>query len=150
MVFRPGKTQNLKGIRYTYETKQQSAWSIGKHSTQIWGNPQLFAEASGSGSRLSRIEECVFTLTSLIEIIFPSSVEVLGEKCFADYRSPSSVTFESGSRLSQLERGVFSGTGLIEIIFPSSIKVLGEECFADCRSFSSVTFESRSRLREVG
>jgi hypothetical protein len=86
----------------------------------------------------------------LIEIIIPSSVEVLGEKCFYECRSLSLVTFESGSRLSRIEKLAFYRTGLIEIIIPSSVEVLGDGCFYECRSLSSVTFESGSKLREVG
>jgi hypothetical protein len=51
---------------------------------------------------LSRIEKHAFNRTGLIEIILPSSiemivpalVEVLSEECFFDCRSLSSVTFE--------------------------------------------------------
>jgi hypothetical protein len=99
---------------------------------------------------LSRIEKQAFSQTGLIEIILPSSIEVLDEGCFSNCRSLSSVTFESGSRLSRIEKKAFSQTGLIEIILPSSVEVLGEKCFADCRLLSSITFESGSRLREVG
>jgi hypothetical protein len=35
----------------------------------------------------------------LVEIILPSSVEVLNEGCFTECESLSSVTFESSSRL---------------------------------------------------
>jgi hypothetical protein len=38
-----------------------------------------------SGSRLSRIESSAFRVAGLIEIIVPSSVEVLAEECFAGY-----------------------------------------------------------------
>jgi hypothetical protein len=44
----------------------------------------------------------------LVDIILPSSVEVLGDFCFAEYESLSSVTFESGSRLLGIERAVES------------------------------------------
>jgi hypothetical protein len=84
--------------------------------------------------------------TGLVEIIIPQSVEVLGEGCFADCSSLSSVIFEIGSRLSRIENEVFIGTGLVEIIIPASVEVLGEGCFADCSSLSSVTFESGSRV----
>jgi hypothetical protein len=39
----------------------------------------------------------------LVEIVIPSSVEMLGERCFSGCRSLSSITFESGSRLSRIE-----------------------------------------------
>jgi hypothetical protein len=91
-----------------------------------------------------------FRHTGLIQIIFPSSIEVLGETCFHDCRALSSVRFESRSRLSRIECPAFFGTGLIEIILPSSVEVLGEKCFYMCGSLSPITFESGSRLREIG
>jgi hypothetical protein len=47
----------------------------------------------------------------LIEIIIPSSDEILGENCFHECGSLSSVTFESGSRLQGIEREVLHQTG---------------------------------------
>jgi hypothetical protein len=81
----------------------------------------------------------------LIEIILPSSVDILGEKCFSEHKSLSSVRFESGSRLSQIEKEAFSETGLVEIILPGSVKILGERCFEKCKTLSSVRFETRSK-----
>jgi hypothetical protein len=78
--------------------------------------------------------------------MLPASVEVLGEECFYECRSLSSITFESGSRLSGIEARAFCGTNLIEIVIPVSVEILGEECFPPCRSVISVTFESGSRL----
>jgi hypothetical protein len=46
-----------------------------------------------SGSILSRIEKYAFNGTGLVEIILPASVEMLGESCFYDCGSLSSVTF---------------------------------------------------------
>jgi hypothetical protein len=59
-------------------------------------------------------------------MILPSSVEVLGERCFSHCGSLSSITFESGSRLSRIEKWTFSQTGLIDIVIPSSVEVLRE------------------------
>jgi hypothetical protein len=84
---------------------------------------------------LSRIEKFGFSGTGLIEIILPSSVEVLCESCFSECKSLFSVTFESGSRLSRIEKWAFYGTGLIEIIVPASVEVLGERCFQSANHF---------------
>jgi hypothetical protein len=91
---------------------------------------------------LSRIENWTFFRTGLVNIVIPSSVEVLGEWCFSNCESLSSVIFESGSILSRIEEYAFYRTGLIEMIVPSSVEVLGESCFSYCESLSSVTFES--------
>jgi hypothetical protein len=94
-------------------------------------NPLLVLVTFESSSRLLRIGEWGFQLTVLIEIIVPSSIEVLGEKCFYECRSHSSVTFESGSRLSRIEKDAFFEAGLVEIILPESAEVLGEHYIAD-------------------
>jgi hypothetical protein len=78
----------------------------------------------------------------LVEIILPASIEVLGERCFSEWKSLSLITFESGSRLSRLEMRAFYGTGLVEIILPASVEVLGERYFYGCSSLFSVTFQS--------
>jgi hypothetical protein len=61
-----------------------------------------------SGSKLSRIEKEAFSGTSLVEIIFPGSVEVLCERCFDECKSLSSVKFESGSKLCEMSQDAFS------------------------------------------
>jgi hypothetical protein len=93
------------------------------------------------GSRLSRIEAGAFFGTGLVEIILPSSGEIVGAECFSGCRSLYLVTFESGSRLSRIEAGAFFGTWLIEIIRPSSVKVLSEGCVSVCKKLSSVGFQ---------
>jgi hypothetical protein len=98
---------------------------------------------------LSRIEAKAVCQTGLIEMILPASVEFLGEECFFECTSLSSITFESGSRLSRIEANAFYQTGLIEIILPALIEVLGEGCFSLCKSLSSITFESGSRLSRI-
>jgi hypothetical protein len=44
-------------------------------------------------------------------MIVPASVEILGESCFADCGSLSSVTFESGSKLLGIEEEVLRQAG---------------------------------------
>jgi hypothetical protein len=61
----------------------------------------------------------------LVEIILPASVEILGELCFSECRSLSSVTCETGSRLSGIAEWAFRETQLVEIVIPSSVKVQG-------------------------
>jgi hypothetical protein len=53
---------------------------------------------------LSRIEKGAFQESGLIEIVIPSSVEVLGVNCFAECKSLSSITYEAGSRLREVDR----------------------------------------------
>jgi hypothetical protein len=62
-----------------------------------------------SGWKLSRIEKRAFRETGLVEMILPASVEFLGEECFSDCRSLSSVTFEQKSRLPRVCPNTFMG-----------------------------------------
>jgi hypothetical protein len=56
------------------------------------------------------MEWTAFFQTGLIEIILPSSVEVLGFGCFSSCGSLSSVIFESWSRLSRIGKCAFGQT----------------------------------------
>jgi hypothetical protein len=60
-----------------------------------------------SRSRLSRIESNAFSETGLIEIIIPSSVEVIGDECFRGCLQLQSIIFERGSRLREVGQNVF-------------------------------------------
>jgi hypothetical protein len=42
----------------------------------------------------------------LVEIVLPASVEVLGENCFSEWRSLTSITFAPGSPLLKIEEEV--------------------------------------------
>jgi hypothetical protein len=94
---------------------------------------QLNSEGVGSSrwihrieslSRLSRIEKQAFAGTGLIEIVIPSSVEILCQGCFLGSGSHTSLKFESVSRLSRIGKGAFEENGLIEIVIPSSVEIL--------------------------
>jgi hypothetical protein len=52
----------------------------------------------------------------LVKIIIPSSVEVVGEKCFSDCTSLSSVKFKSKSRLRQVGRDAFLNLPILPTI----------------------------------
>jgi hypothetical protein len=50
-----------------------------------------------------QIASSAFNEMGLVEIVIPSSVEVVGEECFSQCGSLCSVTFQSGPRLSRIE-----------------------------------------------
>jgi hypothetical protein len=95
---------------------------------------------------LTQIEDEAFSFSSLQSILIPSSVEILGSKCFLWCKSLSSITFESNSRLARIESEAFSFSSLQSISIPRNVEILGSNCFSSCKSLSSVTFESTSRL----
>jgi hypothetical protein len=51
-----------------------------------------------------------------LRLLFPKSVEFIGEDCFLKCGSLTSLTFESDSKLSRLETVALSETGLLEIV----------------------------------
>jgi hypothetical protein len=56
-----------------------------------------------SMSRLSRIGKQAFAETGLIEIVIPSSVDLIGADCFVECRLLSSITYEAGSRFGEVD-----------------------------------------------
>jgi hypothetical protein len=70
-----------------------------------------------NGSRFEQIKTKMFSKTHLQFARIPASIEILGEICFSEYESFSSVQFESGSRLSRTEDGAFSWISLLRSLF---------------------------------
>jgi RNase P/RNase MRP subunit POP5 len=97
-----------------------------------------------------RIEEKTFQESGLCNLVIPSSVEVLGPRCFYKCMSLVSITFESTSRLIEIEKEAFYESGLRTIIIPSSVQILGDKSFASCARLQKVTFDRKSRLRQIG
>jgi hypothetical protein len=98
-----------------------------------------------SESRLTRIEPEAFLFCwHLKSICIPASVEIIGQKCFADCRCLSSFTFESESesRLTLIEASAFSRcVNLKSIVLPSSIRGLPKH-WAIESSLRHVKFQS--------
>jgi hypothetical protein len=53
------------------------------------------------------IERAAFSESALVLIHLPSSVEIIGERCFADSQSLVSIIIPSSSRLSRLSDAKF-------------------------------------------
>jgi hypothetical protein len=83
--------------------------------------PVTFSMTFESVQRLVRIEEWAFRESELNGIIIPSSVEVIGCRCFSRCKSLLSVTFKSVSRLVRIEKWAFRETGSRNVVIPSSI-----------------------------
>jgi hypothetical protein len=77
-------------------------------------------------SRLENIGKNVYFPKTYLEFVrIPESVEGLGDLCFSECRSLSSVPFEAGSRLSRIDKRAFCGTSLTEILLPARVEVFG-------------------------
>jgi hypothetical protein len=54
-----------------------------------------------------------FRETGLVNIVIPLSVEFLGDGCFCDCNSLSSITLEPGSRLLGIQKSVFEEVPIV-------------------------------------
>jgi hypothetical protein len=87
---------------------------------------------------LNRIDlEAFSSCSSLQSICIPATVETIGQNCFSNCTSLSSITFESDSRLNRIEMNAFRGCSSLQSIFiPASVQSLPVRCFRDCRVYS--------------
>jgi hypothetical protein len=81
--------------------------------------------------------------------LIPSTVQILGSKCFSHCTSLSSISFESNSQLTRIESSAFSSSSLQSILIPSIVQILGSGCFSSCKSLSSISFAHSSQLTNI-
>jgi hypothetical protein len=72
-------------------------------------------------SHLAQIEESTFFCSSLQSSVIPSTVQILGSKCFLYCKSLSSVSFESNSHLARIESKAFLCSSLQSILIPRNV-----------------------------
>jgi hypothetical protein len=70
----------------------------------------------------------------LTAIHLPTSLETIGENCFARCRSLARITLEHKPRLSRLETVVLAESRLAVIHLPASLEVIDGDCFSQWRS----------------
>jgi hypothetical protein len=106
-----------------------------------------------SGSILRTIEGCPSSFSKLRTIAIPSSVEIIGDSCFAACCYGDclcEVTFEPGSKLREIKMGAFERTAIKRIEIPSSVEIIGDGCFHGCAGLREVTFGYGSQLQRIG
>jgi hypothetical protein len=90
-------------------------------------------------------------ITALSTITIPSSVTMLGAKCFSSCSALATVIFEGGSHISRIEPfAFFLRSSLISICIPGSVEVVGDNCFRHCTGFSTLLSENAGKLRIIG
>jgi hypothetical protein len=86
-----------------------------------------------SGSRLREIEEEAFSWSQrLLAITIPSSVEILGDRCFENCPRLSLVSFEAPPRLIIIGEHAFAFSGIQSFTIPASTNEIDGSAFVDC------------------
>jgi hypothetical protein len=94
---------------------------------------------------LTRIDSEAFSFSSLQSISIPRNVEILGSRCFFNWTSLSSITFESNSHLTRIESEVFYESSLHSIVIPRNVQFIDGSAFIGV-TLSSISIESGNEI----
>lgn len=73
-------------------------------------------------------------------VVFPSSVEIIGQNAFFCCNNLKIITFKGRSRLQEIGNYAFCCTNIKKIKFPASLKKIGYSSFFECENLSSISF----------
>lgn len=111
--------------------------TIGERAFAYTGLASLSFPATGTTTAFSFGDDC-FTSTDLKSIAMPSCVKALGEDCFSDCESLTSVDL-SKAGITALSDGLFSGDSALEsVILPTGITSIGSRVFANCSALKAI------------
>jgi hypothetical protein len=85
-----------------------------------------------NGSRLREIGEEAFYDSELRAISLPSSVEILGDRCFENCRNLRKVTFEEPSKLKKIVSRAFACSRIQSFRIPALTNEIAGSAFVDC------------------
>ena len=74
--------------------------------------------------------------SSLTEVIFPASLQVIGTRAFENCSSLTSITIHEG--ITTIRSGAFAGCGFVNVHLPSTVNYIGDYAFQGCRSLESL------------
>jgi hypothetical protein len=97
-----------------------------------------------SGSRLREIGKEAFFHSTLSAITVPSSVEILGDRCFENCSDLQTVTFEEGSKLTTIGERTFTLSGIHSITIPAATNEIDGSAFVGCR-LEAIVIDSGNR-----
>jgi hypothetical protein len=78
-----------------------------------------------------QIDSDTFAHSSIVSIVIPSRVEVLGKSCFTFCLELSSISFESNAQLMRIESSVFSPSSLESFEIPHGVEFIHSSAFSD-------------------
>jgi hypothetical protein len=83
-------------------------------------------------------------------IIIPSGIETLGQYCFFNCQSVTTLRFDPPHVTREIGRLSFANCrSLTSVHIPASVRTLCDSCFKSCISLICVTFEAGSQLTEI-
>lgn len=83
-------------------------------------------------------------------IIFPASVEYIGNYSFYECRNLKFISFRKNSRLKIIGKDSFYRTAIKSVDIPSNVIEIGDSAFGSCLYLKQITFQDYSRLKRIG
>ncbi len=108
--------------------------------------PSLVIPDEIEGHKVTVLEnkesEAIFDDDSVVTVVIPDSVKIIGKHCFNECRSVK--TFLIGQNVEILDVGSFSYCeGITDIIIPKSVKIISDYAFRNCSKLERITFEGK-------
>ena len=105
--------------------------------------------STSSDTTLTRFSYYNYKKSILVGVDFGQNVTSLGDFCFTDCTSLTSITIPSS--VTNIGHFCFQSCfNLTSITIPSSVTSLGYTCFNNCTSLTSVIFDDQSKLINIG
>lgn len=118
----------------------------GSSQTPNSNNPKQLIIPEG----VEKIENRRYDCSKYEEILFPSSLETIGESAFEDCKSLKSIDLSNCSQLETIGFLAFGGCLKLEsVIFPSSLKEIDSNAFGGCEKLKDVDFSQCDKLEEI-
>lgn len=83
-------------------------------------------------------------------VVFPSSVECIGDFSFNWCKNLRFIKFKRNSKLKRIGKSSFSSTAIKSADIPANVEVIEDSSFAGCEDLKSITFSKDSRLKRIG
>ncbi len=97
---------------------------------------------------INKIEDNMFSATSIEKIILPDSVKTIGVNAFNGSIKLKEVETTAKSKLEKIESGAFSGCSSLKTINLKKIKEVGKNAFYGCNSIKRIYLSKK--LEKVG
>lgn len=97
-----------------------------------------------------KIGDYSFSNDMIIESVkIPSSVEVIGQRCFDNCTNLKSVVIPKKSRISNIGTFAFHHTAIRSIAIPASVEIIRYWAFYECKNLERVIFPKNSKLKKI-